>query len=138
MGMTDGFDDRQPQTRANIAAVWQDPVKAVENPLMMAGIDADASILHGDEALFVLHACLDRDLTAVRRVFDGIVQQVDQHLLQPVAIAGHNHGWPAGPVQRDLLFDRHQVHLIHGLDGEACRSTWRVPACPTGFPSATG
>ena len=51
MGMADGFDDRQAQSRAALAAIRRDAIKAIEYPLMMIGIDADAGILDLIKAL---------------------------------------------------------------------------------------
>src|SRR6185437_6880007 len=48
MRLADGFDDRQAQPRPHLAAIRRDAVEAVEDTLLMRGVDADAAVFHRD------------------------------------------------------------------------------------------
>ena len=54
MRLADGFDDGQPQAGADFAPVRRDAIEAVEDPLLMAGIDADAAVFDRHKAVFAL------------------------------------------------------------------------------------
>src|SRR2546429_9047246 len=62
--------------------------KAIEYSLQRGGFDALSRVGHDDfdVRIYPLHA--DLDFAAVRSEFDGIGDQVPNHLLQPPRIAG--------------------------------------------------
>ena len=122
MGLHDVLHDREPQARAAElpAAGLVDAVEPLEEPWQVLGLDATALVADGDDhgwaaaGRFGLDADRDPDRAARIAVFDGIVNEVDQCLLQErcvdlsldVRIAGdiELNGTVAGPGQ---AVDRH-------------------------------
>jgi hypothetical protein len=64
--------------------------------------DADALVPNGDADAVRERLDLDLDAAAVRRVLDRVVDQVDQHLAQPVRI-GNDREVPVGAREVDHL-----------------------------------
>ena len=84
MGDADRLDDGEAQARADLAPVGRDPEETVKDQRQAVGIDADAGILDRQYRSVARLHDIDHDPAAGRRVFDRIVQQVDENLLQPV------------------------------------------------------
>jgi hypothetical protein len=84
----DMLDDGQPQPgAADIARTpCVDAVEALEYPREMPGVDPDSGITHGDPYGILRLDASDIDGAARFVVFNGITDQIDHHLLDPVLI----------------------------------------------------
>src|SRR4029453_18171847 len=67
--------------------VWIDAVEFLEDRLLLARGDADALVGDGKPYAIGALADRDRDPAALRRELGGVVEQVDQDLLDAVAVA---------------------------------------------------
>ena len=65
------------------------PAELLENHALLIGRDAGPAVADLDPDAGILPKGADRDVLPGRRVLDGVVEQVGQHLLQPVAVAAH-------------------------------------------------
>src|SRR4029077_5318535 len=80
--------DVQPEPRPADAAreVRVDPVELLEDPLELAGRDAEALVLHLEADPRPRALAPDLDPAAVRRVLDGVLDEVEQPLLHPPGV----------------------------------------------------
>ena len=76
----------------------------LEDERVVLGCDARAVVAHLDVDPPVLRERLDLDLAAGRRVLDGVVEQVREHLTQPLAVAADERERPV-----DVRADPHLV-----------------------------
>src|SRR6185369_7278564 len=67
--------------------VWIDSIELLEDRLLLARGDADALVGDGKPDVIGVLADRDRDPAAPRRELGGVVEQVDQDLLDAVAVA---------------------------------------------------
>src|SRR4029079_1678484 len=84
----------------------------LEDPLVLRRGDADAAGAHDAADAAIGRLELELDETAVRGVLDGVLDQVDEHLTQPVRVGGHLRAW-IRQAQR-TLHPRRQVRLRGG------------------------
>ena len=91
-------DASNPQNSAHITAIRGNPVKAVEDPLMMSRVNANSGILDLYESRAILGAGFNGNLTARGSVFDGVIQQVHQNLLQPFPVTRNENRATCWPV----------------------------------------
>src|SRR6185369_10419727 len=87
--LDDMLDDGQPESGAPFlaASAGIDPVETLEESRNTGSGDARAGVSDRNADELILFNCLDRDAPALRRVLDGIVQQIDQHLLKPPLVS---------------------------------------------------
>ena len=86
------FGDRQTQARAPTFArtAFIDAVKAVEDSLPVFRGNARAAILYFDASIRRIRSRhSNRDASLLRRVFDGIIQKVDEDLSQDHTVTIH-------------------------------------------------
>ena len=69
-----------------------DAEEALEHVRQRLRRNADAGVAHFQDADAGPLLAAQRDAAAARRELDGIVEQVDDHLLEPPAIAAHHSG----------------------------------------------
>src|SRR2546430_10016538 len=88
----DLLNDREakasPGNRLRRAAAYAP--EALEHVADLLGRDADAGVGHAHQGVAAIDATRHGDYAAFRRVLDGVVDQVADHLDQPVAIARHD------------------------------------------------
>src|SRR5262245_59265639 len=91
--------DREPQARpaGGARARLVDAVEALEDPVEVAARDADARVLHRDQAVAVLTGEPQRDAPGRARVLDRVVDQVVEHLRHGLLVAAHPQGALAAP-----------------------------------------
>src|SRR5918993_1282219 len=105
----EGGHDGQPETGAagRPGARLVGPVEALEHPLGLLGGEPRAVVddLDGGARRSVEGRGHDPDLdrAAGRGVGEGVVDQVGQHLAQPLVVAEHDQGAPAVEVAQDQL-----------------------------------
>src|SRR6185369_2933830 len=87
--LDDMLDDGQAESGAPFlaASAGIDPVETLEESRNTGSGDARAGVTDRNADELILFNCLDRDVPALRRVLDGIVQQIDQHLLKPPLVS---------------------------------------------------
>src|SRR5215203_1265594 len=129
VGLGDLAGYGQPQARAALRAGGISPVEALEDKGQLILRDADACIRDRQRHAAVVCLHPDRDLPAVRRVLDSVVQQNGSHLHYALPVKGgcnfvfvwnELHGYPAvsggpGSLSR-LLPNRSEVvtSYLHG------------------------
>lgn len=69
------------------AAARVDPVEPFEHPRSLCGVDPGPLVLHGQQNRLVALRGGDGHGLVRAAVFDGVVNQVDERLLQQVAVA---------------------------------------------------
>ena len=92
VGFDDGFDQIQTQARPRRLAGEPviDAVEALKDAVMVSGGDADTFIADRQtDSIAVAKHTLDGDGSAVGTVFDGVADEVGQHLTQPVVVAAN-------------------------------------------------
>ena len=87
--------------------------EAVEDLFPVFLRHADAVVPHGDLRLPAPHPGAQRDLSAPVRELDGVVQQIDHDLVDPVPVRPHR-AWIRFRFARDL--DLFLFHVRHALD----------------------
>ena len=72
------FDDRKAKAGPSgfPGPAFVDPVKALEDPLLILLRDADAAVLHGEEGAAVFLSGPDQDGSVFAVVLDGVLDQV--------------------------------------------------------------
>ena len=107
---------RDEQADAEPAVVARGGVYGAEVALKEAGLflggNSDARILHGHARVRpgVLHG--NRDPSALRRVLDGVRYQVDQHLLEPLAVP-FDDDRDTGAAKEDVVVARLRTEIGH-------------------------
>ena len=64
------------------AAGLVDPIESLEQPRQVLGRDAAAVVHHANHGLFAVAAAVDADAGPRLAVLDGVVDQIDDRLLQ--------------------------------------------------------
>ena len=76
-----GFDDRQTQSGATLAAVRRYAIEAIKYSSMMIGINPDPIIFDRYKGGFAIRSDLNGDTASGWRVFYCVIDQIDQYLL---------------------------------------------------------
>src|SRR5881397_2127556 len=88
VGLDDAARDREAETGAGEAALARlGPEELREDPRLVLGRDADALVPHLDPDGAVVECAADLDHAALRRVLDGIGEQVRVDLREAVGVA---------------------------------------------------
>jgi len=93
-------------------------IKHLENPGHRLGADTDPFITHDDRHRLRIRYDRDRDALMRWRVFDGIRQQVREHLVQPRHVRMHPAGLEAQlefVIGQDASVAQHAHDLLHRL-----------------------
>ena len=100
------------------------PPEWLEDGFRGLGRQSDATVGHADQHAQTVDAQGDLDIAARRRVLDGVLEQVGEHLLQAVRI-GHQRRQHAEHSQRQRIL-RAQLHplLIHHEVGQPSQVDW--------------
>src|SRR5579864_9956 len=120
MSRADRAHDRQ--TKAGAAALARarliDAIEAIEDVWQRHLGDADAGIAHFQNAVaFREQAVQAHDATGWRE-FDGVVEQIDDDLLEPPAITSNRHRYQRRRLQLYAPVFGDQSHLIGGAGGK--------------------
>src|SRR4029077_4213972 len=96
--------DVEAEARAADAAghVRVEPVELLEDPAALRDGDSEALVRHRPAHAALAAGHLDLDRPAVRRVLDGILDEVDEHLSQLLLVRGD-----PGKAPRRLAGQRH-------------------------------
>src|SRR6266542_3664297 len=86
MGLHHGFDQTQAQSESFLIPAFVAAVKAVPNTGKVFGGNARTGVADRDDCLMVLSAGSDLYLPALPGVFDRVVQQVREGLLDAITI----------------------------------------------------
>lgn len=113
MSIANGLHYGQAKSRSHITPIRRNSIKPVENPLMTPWVNSNAAVLDDDKPHFVILPGFNGNKPAVGRVFDRIVQQIHQNLLQAIPVPRHYHCSSNGPVKLNRLVDSQQAHLIY-------------------------
>ena len=89
--LDEAFRQGQAKARAGLALFGiAHLAEFLEHILVLGGVDADTAIDHGDRQLRRGALGYHPDLAAIGRVFDGVREQVVEHLPQPASIGHHD------------------------------------------------
>src|SRR5205085_12520332 len=81
--------EAQPGPAVDVGLAGVAPVELLEDRLLLRRGDAEALVPDVDADAGLGARGRDRHLAALRGVLDRVVDQVDEHLLDPVAVADH-------------------------------------------------
>src|SRR5215469_8824055 len=114
VGRADRLDDGEPESRAALLARARDidTVEALEHVRQCLGRDADAVVgdIENREVAFAPHR--QAYLAPARGVLDGVVEQIDDHLLQARPVALHRHRGAGITDDADVFVGGEQAHLL--------------------------
>src|SRR6185437_8047406 len=85
--------------------------EALEQVRQRLGRDADAAITHLEQPAARLRLAPEDHAAPAWRELDGIVEQVDDHLLETAAIAAHRQRLQARGIELQAAVLRQQSHL---------------------------
>src|SRR5262245_49318932 len=83
---TDGETEPGPRTLTRTRARRIGTPETIEHMRQIAGRDADARVRDREHRAAIVAAQLDRDLTAARRVFDRILNEIQRELAHAAAV----------------------------------------------------
>lgn len=114
MELGNGRNQGQTETATGRGAAVLKPVEAAENLLALRLGDAGPGVGHRQPRTLCHHRQPQGDGGTGRRMADGILDQIDEHLRQEVAVAGHSNAGlhPGGDGLPHVLGDRH-IGLDH-------------------------
>ncbi len=115
---TDGLDDGKPEAGPNLPAIGGDAKETVENARSIFGRDSDSGIADAEYGLLVHRFDGCGNPPAGWRIFDRIVQKIDQNLFQPVPVTSRCRMCTAWSIDGDAFIDGHQAHLIDGFGSQ--------------------
>jgi len=109
MRLHQGLDQIQPQASPLSLPVERTvhPMEPLEDPLFLSLRDADPLVGHVDRHLVVVEPPTDPNGATVRRVLDGVANQVGKDLSDALLIRGH---------QREVLREVNQKAMLVGLE----------------------
>src|SRR6202158_101306 len=91
MGFDDAFGDVEAEPRTFVRAAARETTEGAEKLFNASGGNTHAFIMHADVHFTGCLNCAYRDGGIFVRVFDGVIHQVAQRLLEPVSIpVAHN------------------------------------------------
>jgi hypothetical protein len=103
--------DEQPETTARDTADRARAIAALEHERLLLLRNADAAIPDRDDRLGSVDAHVDVDIASIRRVLDGIANEVLEHALNAMVIeVGHERNGRRCVAKRMAL--REHFHLI--------------------------
>ncbi len=116
MGLDHGFTEveAQPGSPGARGEGALRPVEALEDALLLLLGDADALVGDVDVYPILIGPAAHFDQSALRRIFDGVGEQVVQNLAQALGIAAHE-GQVGGEVHREEVLLRLGAELLHFL-----------------------
>src|ERR1035438_9197848 len=110
----DGGDQTEPETVSRRVATLFEPVKALENMLVLSGGNSGAVIGNRDNRLTVNVFVGNDDLASGAAVLDRIVHEIGDRIEDQITIAGHQHLTIADNGETGaVLFGRGIVQLDH-------------------------
>src|SRR5687768_13175639 len=101
LDQTSAYSQSKPRAIHAAGEVAFYTVKAIEDLVQVARRDANTRIDYRDVEHIVLHPARHADLSTIRRVLDGVVQQVRDDLLNPWHVGQHPR--VAAPLQHQLM-----------------------------------
>ena len=86
MQLDKGAHQRQPKTHAVLLYLRVRALKLAPHPCLIGRRNAHARIGHSDDNLLIVSGCMQRDNAARRGLLNGIRQQIENGLLDPLFI----------------------------------------------------
>src|SRR5439155_23846021 len=89
-----------------------DSIEAIEDPRVMFRRNPDARVLHDHTRRSIGSFDMDFNRPSVRRILDGVVDQVEEHLPKPRSVSTNLQGTWLGAMQSQPFAFRQQAHCF--------------------------
>src|SRR5438105_7074948 len=94
-------------------------MKSLEDVSQLVGGDSHSAIADRSDDLIASIVDVDENLASFRRIFDRVLEQISEDLLETVAVAG-DHRPTGGHVDMETTIADRRVMALHDIANERC------------------